>query len=159
MTATRAVAPLTIALETPDQPDARALLAASDAYMKALYPPQSNHLLDVASLLAANVSFVIARSNGTALGCGALVLERDGTAEIKRMWVEPAARGHGTGRRILEALEDLARRGGIRLLRLEAGIAQPEALRLYRHAGFGEIAAFGRYAPDPLSIFMEKPLV
>ena len=35
---------------------------------------------------------------------------------------------------------------------------QPEALALYRSAGFVEIGPFGKYGPDPLSLFMEKPL-
>ena len=42
------------------------------------------------------------------------------------------------------------------MLRLETGIHNTEALALYRRAGFAECAAFGDYAPDPLSVFMEK---
>ena len=139
------------------QPQVRALLAASDAYMSALYPPESNHLLDVAALQRPEVTFLVAREAGTAVGCGAIVRSTDWT-EIKRMYVAPAARGHRLGRRLLERLEALAVADGARRLRLETGIRQPEALALYRSHGFVEIPPFGDYRPDPLSLFMEKRL-
>jgi len=148
--------PVTIAIENPDQPDIRAMLATSDAYMSALYPAESNHLVDVTTLQSANARFVVGRRGGVCVACGAVILAGAGTAEIKRMWVEPHARGSGFGRRILAAIETLARDEGVTLLRLETGIYQVEAIDLYRSAGFSAIAAFGAYQPDPLSIFMEK---
>ena len=143
----------------PDQPDIIELLAQSDAYMEALYPPESNHLLDLQALRQPGVTFLAARIDDRIRGCGALVptSARD-WAEIKRMYVTPAARGQRLGRRLLEALEAIARRDGLPLLRLETGVRQPEAIALYRSAGFREIDAFGAYRPDPLSLFMEKRL-
>ncbi len=47
---------------------------------------------------------------------------------------------------------------GLSAIRLETGISQPEAIGLYRKAGFVEIEAFAPYKPDPLSLFMEKVL-
>jgi putative acetyltransferase len=82
----------------------------------------------------------------------------EGWAEIKRMFVAPAARGLKIGRRLLEQIETIASQGDERLLRLETGARQPEALALYRSAGFVEIGPFGSYRPDPLSLFMEKPI-
>lgn len=148
--------PVTIAIEDPDQPDIRAMIAASDAYMTALYPAESNHLVDVADLRSANVRFLVGRRDGMCVACGAIVIAADETAEIKRMWVEPHARGSGLGRRILAAIETLARAEGVGVLRLETGVSQVEAIELYRSAGFSAIAAFGAYQPDPLSLFMEK---
>lgn len=147
-----------ITVEDPDQPDIRALLQASDAYMAALYPAESNHLLDVKSLQAPEVTFLAARIDGTAVGCGAIVKSAYGWAEIKRMFVSPAARGRKLGRLLLERLETVAAARGARLLRLETGVNQPEALALYRSAGFVEIGPFGAYCADPLSVFMEKPI-
>ncbi|HYE00550.1 MAG TPA: GNAT family N-acetyltransferase [Alphaproteobacteria bacterium] len=147
-----------IATETPDQPEVLALLAQSDAYMAALYPAESNHLLDIAALLRPEVTFLVARLDGRAVGCAALVRCGADWAEIKRMFVDPAARGHKLGRRLLQALEAAASEQGIAILRLETGISQPEALALYRTAGFAEIEPFGDYKPDPLSLFMEKRL-
>ncbi|CAM4055929.1 GNAT family N-acetyltransferase [Bordetella bronchialis] len=148
----------TIALEPPRQDDVQALLAQADAYLHALYPPESNHILEVDALEQPGIDFFVARRAGIALGCCALVPALDGSAEIKRMFVVPEARGMRLGRRLLERLEDQARARGIPLLRLETGIHQPEALGLYRASGYRDIPPFGDYLPDPLSVFMEKVL-
>ncbi|MBU7598470.1 GNAT family N-acetyltransferase [Streptomyces sp. P38-E01] len=60
----------------------------------------------------------------------------DGDAEIKRMYVIPAARGRGLARRILAMLEDDARAAGRRRMVLETGTAQPEAIELYRSSAY-----------------------
>lgn len=147
-----------IAIEDPDQPDIVALLRAADAWYATLYPAESNHLLDIATLQRPDIAFFTARQEGILLGCGA-VADRGDYAEIKRMYLNRAARGRGIGRRILQALEDhAATKNGARCFRLETGIHQPEAIGLYRAAGYREIAPFGDYAPDPLSLFMEKRL-
>lgn len=147
-----------IAIENPDQAEVAALLEASDAYMASLYPAESNHMMDIASLRRPEVAFLVARVDGRVLGCSALVSSGQGWAEIKRMFVSPAARGMKLGRLLLAEMEAIAARSGERLLRLETGAKQPEALALYRSAGFVEIGPFGGYRPDPLSLFMEKPL-
>lgn len=149
---------LVITAETPDQPEVHAFFAASEAYMGNLYPAESNHFAPVETLLRPNVRFLVARAGGRAVGCGSIVRASDGSAEIKRMWVAPAARGLKLGRRILDELERTARKDGVTALRLETGIHQPEAIGLYRRAGFSEIPPFGDYQPDPLSLFMEKRL-
>lgn len=151
-------ADLSIARETADQPEVHAFLAASEAYASALYPAESNHFVDVATLMQPNVVFLVVRGAGRALGCGAIVKSADGTAELKRMWVAPEARGLKLGQRLLDALIDMALTEGVAVLRLETGISQPEALGLYRRAGFVEIGPFGDYKSDPLSVFMERPL-
>jgi putative acetyltransferase len=148
---------VTLALESPRQAEIVRLLEALDAYQSALYPPESNHFLDVEALAAPNVRFVVARLGAEAVGCGALRIDA-GYGELKRMYVVPQARGHRLGRRILDRIEAEARREGLACLRLETGIRQPEALALYRSAGYAEREAFGEYAPDSLSVFMEKIL-
>lgn len=147
-----------IDIETPDQPEVTALLAASDAYMASLYPAESNHMLDLDALRRPEVAFLVARVDGRALGCGAVVSSGEGWAEVKRMFVSPQARGSKLGRRLLERLEAIARERGERWLRLETGAKQTEALALYRSAGFVETGPFGKYLPDPLSLFMQKDL-
>jgi putative acetyltransferase len=146
-----------IRLENPDQPDVRSLLNASDIYQAGLYPAESNHMLDLASLLGPAVSFYVARVDGEARGTGA-ILRHNGYAEIKRMFVDPKARGLKLGSRLLAALEADARIVGLLCLRLETGVKQPEAIALYRKAGYREIAPFGAYRADPNSLFMEKTL-
>lgn len=148
---------VTLAVESPRQAEIGRLLEALDAYQSALYPAESNHFLDVEALAAPEVRFVVARRGGRAVGCGALRIEA-GYGELKRMYVVPEVRGRQLGRRILDRIEAEARHEGLRCLRLETGIHQPEALALYRAAGYVEREAFGAYAPDPLSVFMEKIL-
>jgi putative acetyltransferase len=80
-----------ITAESPDQPDVAALLAASDGYMAELYPAESNHMLDVGALKRPDVTFLVARLNGRAVGCGAVVRPEEDWAEIKRMFVSPEA--------------------------------------------------------------------
>ena len=147
-----------IEIENPDQAEVTALLAASDVYMASLYPAESNHMLDVDALRRPEVAFLVARAGGRAVGCGAVVSSGEGWAEIKRMFVSPQARGLKLGRRLLERLEAISRERGERWLRLEMGARQPEALALYRSAGFVEIGPFGDYRPDPVSLFMQKRL-
>ncbi|MEQ8346621.1 MAG: GNAT family N-acetyltransferase [Sneathiellaceae bacterium] len=147
--------PVAIGPERPDLPDIVALLAAADRYFAALYPVDSNHLLDPARLAAPEVTFLVARRQGVAVGTAALVA-CGGWGEIKRMYVDPAARGLGLGRRLLQAVEAVAVRRGLDPLRLETGIHQPEALALYRGAGYVERGPFGAYRPDRASVFMER---
>jgi putative acetyltransferase len=148
-----------ITIDTPCQPDILALLAASDAYMTTLYPAESNHMLDATALQRPEVTFIVARVNGRAVGCGAVVKSTESWAEIKRMFVSPAARGQKLGRRLLEKLETIAMDNGVTQLRLETGVKQHEALLLYRSAGFVETGPFGHYSLDPLSVFMEKTII
>jgi len=149
---------VTLELESPRQADVKRLLAALDVYQSALYPAESNHFLDVDTLAGPTVRFFVARREGEALGCAALRIDPSGYGELKRMYVTPLARGVRLGRRLLDRIEAEARREGLDYLRLETGIHQPEALRLYRAAGYREREPFGDYAPDPLSVFMEKRL-
>jgi putative acetyltransferase len=145
-------------MESPRQPDVMSLLSALDAYLSSLYPPQSNHILDIDALCAPNVRFFVARRAADAVGCGALRIDRAGYGEVKRMFVAPRARGQSLGRAILERIEHQAAREGLALVRLETGIHQAAALALYRGAGYLECAPFADYLPDPLSLYFEKPL-
>jgi putative acetyltransferase len=145
-----------VRIESPDQADVRKLLEQLDAHMSSLYPAESNHLLGVEALLRPDIRFFVARQSGTARGCGALKLETDGTAEVKRMYVDPASRGFGIGKSLMSAIEEIAQRESVRILRLETGIHQPEAIGLYVASGFREIPAFPPYRPDPLSRFFAK---
>jgi putative acetyltransferase len=149
---------VSIRVEDPAQPDVRPMLDDGEAYSASLYPPQSNHHLSLQELRAANVRFLVARDErGRALATGAVVLN-GGWAEIKRMWVAEDARGRGIAKALLARLLEEASLGQADAVRLETGIANREALAFYRSAGFVERGPFADYAPDPLSVFMERPL-
>ena len=76
------------------------------------------------------------------IGCGAVKLHGDEPAEIKRMWIAPAARGLGLGRRLLTELEAWAIDHGARVLHMETNHVLSEAIALYRSAGYVEVPAF-----------------
>ena len=151
-------AEIDIGPEDPRQPDVRRMIAESDAYMQALYPSESNHLVDADALAASDTVFLVARRNGELLGSVAFRVITPGHAEMKRMFVRREARGIGLGRRLLEALEHAARQKHVSRISLETGIRQPEAIGLYRASGYQDCPPFGTYTPDPLSLFMTKRL-
>ncbi|MET8217037.1 GNAT family N-acetyltransferase [Streptomyces hirsutus] len=70
---------------------------------------------------------------------------RDGDAELKRMYVIEQMRGRGLARRILAALEDDARAAGRLRMVLETGTEQPEAIALYTSSGYEPCEKFGYY--------------
>ncbi|RQR62334.1 GNAT family N-acetyltransferase [Burkholderia sp. Bp9126] len=94
-------------------------------------------------------------SEGRAIGCGAVVLYPE-FGELKRMYVSPRGRGQGVARELMALLESRAIASGCRLLKLETGPYQHEALALYASAGYQRRGPFGDYANDPLSVFMQK---
>ncbi|MGH6874151.1 MAG: GNAT family N-acetyltransferase [Aestuariivirgaceae bacterium] len=145
-----------IAREDPRLPDVAVLIRELDAMFAALYPAESNHLLDIETLAGKDTRFFVVRLNGRALGCGALWLHRQ-YGEVKRVYVSPDARGRKIGHLIMRRLEQEARALDLPLLRLETGIHQREALGLFTAAGFTRCGAFGDYpAEDANSVFMEK---
>ena len=74
------------------------------------------------------------------------------------MFVRAEARGFGLGRRLLNALEEVASHRGITRISLETGIRQSEAIGLFRASGYQDCPPFGDYKADPLSLFMTKSL-
>lgn len=148
-----------ISIGDPDEPGVVKLLAASKAYSQSLYPADSIHMLNVSELRKPHVHFFVAKSmQGKVLGCGALVLGHDAHAELKQLFVFPENRGKGFGAAILKRLESEAQAAGVRVIQLETGIYQPEAIALYHQFGYHDREPFGTYRPDPLSVFMEKLL-
>jgi GNAT superfamily N-acetyltransferase len=74
------------------------------------------------------------------------------------MYVRPSARGRGFGKQILTALEASAREAGVTRLILETGDRQPEAVSLYKTAGFSPISPYGEFKDSPVSRCFEKRL-
>lgn len=150
---------VSIELADPRLPAVAEIVHELDRHLLALYPAESNYLLDVETLAEPSVRFFAVTVNGEYCGCGAITLHGRDYAEVKRVFVRPARRGLGLGKRILKTLEDAARNEGVRSLRLETGNAQPDALSLFEDAGFVRCGPFGDYRPDdPYSVFMEKVL-
>jgi putative acetyltransferase len=154
------MSPLVPKRVAPDSPGARTLIALSDEYLIALYPPEVTFLESIEALLKPNVCFVGIEAGGELVACGAVKQMEDDPAygEIKRVFVLPDHRGRGHARSIMLALESELRQMGIALARLETGISQPEALGLYEALGYRLRGPFGAYPANPYSVFMEKTL-
>jgi putative acetyltransferase len=143
---------------SPDTPDAVVLINELEVHLASLYPAESRHGFSVEKLLAEGVPFFLLRYGGTAAGCGGVKLFGTEYGEIKRMYVRPQFRGMGFGTLMLKHLADYALANGVRLLRLETGIYQREAIALYERMGFKRIPPFGAYKEDPLSLCYEKQI-
>jgi GNAT superfamily N-acetyltransferase len=102
---------------------------------------------------------VLAYSENTPVGCGCFrpILEH-AILEIKRMFVVPQVRGKGIARLILRELEKWGREEGFTESKLETGIKQPEAIAVYRSAGYREIPNYPPYTEIAESICMAKIL-
>jgi GNAT superfamily N-acetyltransferase len=151
---------LSISPEAFESPDAQRLITALDAGLAELYPPEQRFgpNLKAQHLEGGRGAFLVARDSGRAVGCGAIRLNDARTAEVKRMYVEPKQRGKGVGKAILASLEAAAQKIGAGRLVLETGSHSPDALALYRGAGFTEIDCWGEYATSPTSVCLEKKL-
>jgi GNAT superfamily N-acetyltransferase len=144
-----------------DSLDVQALVGAQQEEMRGRYagvgdigPAREAHMFEPPD----GVFLVTRADDGRAVACGGVCRFDTARAELKRMYVLPAARGTGLGRRLLEALEAEARRLGYTGMVLETGDQQPEALGLYVAAGYGPIPCYGVYASRSLSMCFEKRL-
>ncbi|MFE7115600.1 GNAT family N-acetyltransferase [Streptomyces sp. NPDC057654] len=137
----------------PGHPDAEQCLRSYAAELRELFDggfdPANSLLPDPGELRAPRGLFLVARLHGEPVGCGGLKLPGGGLklpggapAEIKRVWVDPGARGLGLARRILSELEERAVRHGSDRIRLDTNKALEAATRLYRSSGYAEVPAF-----------------
>ena len=100
--------------------------------------------------------FALAWAEGRAVGCGAVRLIDEDTAELKRMYVVPERRRQGVAGALLRFLEDEALGLGARRVVLETVTHPPDAVALYRVAGYEEIPRFGPYVDSEISYCMAK---
>lgn len=147
---------------TPDDPRAAPLLDGLRAEYRRTYGDDVAGDLDAydaAEFQPPTGTLLVLVAGGETVAGGALRRWADGTGEIKRMWTAPAHRKRGHGRRILTALEDVARGYGYRSVRLETGSLQVAAIEFYRSAGYRQIPVYGRYAGHPRCVCFEKQLL
>jgi GNAT superfamily N-acetyltransferase len=144
-----------------DHPDAVALIAEVQQEYVDRYGDVDQSPVDPAQFAPPLGLFLVAYLDGRAVGSGGWRVH-DGPygpeAELKRMYVSPAARGRGVARAVLAELERTAVEAGYRRMVLETGTKQPEALGLYASAGYVEVPGFGYYAGEPEAIHLGKTI-
>jgi DNA-binding MarR family transcriptional regulator len=121
------------------------------------FDPARSRLADPTEMRPPAGVFCVATLRGEPVGCGGLRFHGEAPTELKRMWVDPAARGLGVGRRLLAELESRAAANGSRTVRLDTNGSLTEALAMYRSAGYREVEPFNdeQYADH----WFEKRLV
>ncbi len=149
---------LQLSPEDYSSPVARDLVAQMYADLTPLYGGTPSGTFPPLDFDRPGAVFLVARLDGKPAGCGAIVPLEGDCGEVKRMFVRSDLRGRGIARAILAELEGRARGFGYGRLRLETGVKQPEAIRLYEKAGYRRIDNFGHYAGDPTSVCFEKTL-
>jgi putative acetyltransferase len=143
-----------------DSEAAQALAEALEAELLDPYDgvPGSGGLPSASIFEPPDGGFLVSRLDGEAVACGGIARYDETTAEIRRMYVVPDARGRGLSRLVLGALEQEARSLGYSFVRLETGNLQAEAIALYVSSGFGPIPRYGPFVDDPESVCFEKRL-
>lgn len=146
-----------IEVEAPSSTAGRAVLRAymSDLASRYLGRPATSEEIHTAlredpsnDLAPPHGFLLVARASGSIVGCAGLRLLPDKLGEVKRVFVESAARGQGIGARLMMELERLAREHGLADLRLDTRHDLVEARAMYAVLGYQEVPAFnnGRYA-------------
>jgi GNAT superfamily N-acetyltransferase len=140
-----------------DHPDAARLIAAIQQDDVERYGGEDETPVESAEFAPPHGLFLVGYLDGVPVACGGW-RARGADAELKRMYVVPAARRGGFGRALLAELERTAFAAGHRRLILETGTKNTEALALYRAVGYTAVPRFGYYADDPDSIHLGRPL-
>ncbi|MEM7438103.1 MAG: GNAT family N-acetyltransferase [Pseudomonadota bacterium] len=148
---------LTITPESPLTDDASTLIEGSEAVLRAHYSADECFSFDANELDKPEVSFLVARSAGDAVGCVALV-NYGSYGEIKRLFVPTSARGMGVAKALMSRLEADAKAAGLEAVKLETGDKLEAAVKLYSALGYTRCGPFADYEDIAASTFMEKLL-
>ncbi|MDI1465949.1 GNAT family N-acetyltransferase [Catellatospora sp. KI3] len=145
---------LTVVETAGTDPRVAPLVAAMKAEMDLRYPEEVD--LDHPQVLTGAV-FLLVLAGGEPVGtCAVQLLGAE--AELKRMYVRPEQRGRGIAGLLLRRAEAVARRAGCARFKLETGVRQPEAIAVYRRAGFEPIPNYPPYDAWELSVCFAKQL-
>ena len=150
----------TLLITDPDDPMALFCLSEYFALLARRVPGVTPSMFtlpdpDAATYRPPRGTFLVAVADGAPLGCVSLRPLIATTAEVKRLWIAPAARGQGLARRMMQSIEDQARALGYAHLHLDTNENLPEAIALYAKTGWRPIPA---YSPPPATHWFAKSL-
>jgi len=164
---------LAIVARPYDHPDVQQLVEGLQQLYVEIYGGRDESPIDAAEFEPPSGAFAVAYLSegpqlagsdgegspaGKPVGMGAWRLLPDGRGELKRLFVRPGHRGRGVSRRLLGWLEESARDSGVAWMVLETNTAHPEAIRLYRSAGYEPVPAYGHYADEPETVSLGREL-
>lgn len=145
---------LTTSIASPRSDEARALISDSRREMQRVYDVTECVQYSDDEFAQPNVQFIIARLDGEAVGCVALV-DCVSYGEVRGFYVKPQARKNGVGSALLGAVFKACRDVGLGTIRLETGDKLQSAIALYQRYGFENRGPFGSYSENDTSVFME----
>jgi GNAT superfamily N-acetyltransferase len=140
---------VTITAVALDHPLARTMEERLVAEMVTRYGGAGPGPVPLEHFTAPQGCFLVAHLDDVPVACAGFRFLRPSVAEVKRMYVDVAARGHGLARRLLAELEQRAAAAGYTQMWLETGTDQPEAVALYTSAGYRRMDPYGEYRYDP----------
>ena len=149
---------VTVEPASPDSEEALQLMRALWADLDVLYGKGTLVSYKLEGMQQPGAAFVIARDGARPVGCVALRPISPDIVEVKRMYVQPAARRTGVAREMMRVLEQMAKESGFREIWLETGRPQTAAMRLYESLGYTQIPPYGIYKDDPVSVCYAKQL-
>jgi GNAT superfamily N-acetyltransferase len=147
---------IVIKKEDPFSPDAKLMMDLLWEEIQARYGFKAPNPIDQSGFAVAGAGFWVARRQDTPVGSIALTPLPPNEAEMDVMYVAPASRGTGVAQQLMQVAEQHAKENGFTLIKLRAGMPQPEALRFYEKAGFKRIPAFGKWLFDETAICFAK---
>lgn len=150
---------LEIKLVPHTDPILQALIIKLDQDLLERYPIEEIHFVDFSDPSVERITFAVAYEGEVPVGCGALRPIDEESTELKRFFVDHNYRKRGIATQLLTFLERHAEQLGNRIIRLETGALQPEAIALYTKYGYYPIECFGEYIGSKGSLCFEKKIV
>ena len=148
-----------IRIVEPTNQDLILLISKLDKELLERYPVNNIFGVDFCSPKINDITFAIAYLDSMPVGCGALRPIDKESIELKRFFVDPSFRKKGIATKLLVFLETKAKSLGFKIIRLETGIKQLEAIQLYKKFGFYQIECFGDYVGAKMSVCLEKKVI
>ena len=143
---------------TSENPDFIFLIQTFDTFLWERYPELKKDYWGN-NLIEFNPNVIIVYLDEKPVGCGCFKRYNENSAELKRMFVSPEARGLGLAQLVIKELEMKAKEHGFETFILETLYKQTEAISLYQKVGFEIVENYEPYVGMTNSICMSKSII